>query len=164
METISTKGFEAVVRNNLTGGYIFMREVYNRSMAAHGGAIVNIIADIWNGWPEFGHSAAARGGMLDGDRRLRMGDGGRACQRGRARRHCVEWLRYLSTRRASQDPGVSAHGSAAALRYGIRDIRGHRLFAVSGCGLCHRRLFARWRSAQRAARMAAGDGSAQPRL
>ena len=64
METISTKGFEAVVRNNLTGGFIFMREVYNRWMAAHGGAIVNIIADIWNGWPEFGHSAAARGGML----------------------------------------------------------------------------------------------------
>ena len=63
METISTKGFEAVIRNNLTGGFIFMREVYNRWMAAHGGAIVNIIADIWNGWPEFAHSAAARGGM-----------------------------------------------------------------------------------------------------
>ena len=27
-------------------------------------AIVNIIADIWNGWPEFAHSGAARGGML----------------------------------------------------------------------------------------------------
>jgi citronellol/citronellal dehydrogenase len=64
METISTKGFEAVVRNNLTGGFIFMREAYNRWMAKHGGAIVNIIADIWNGWPDFAHSAAARGGML----------------------------------------------------------------------------------------------------
>jgi citronellol/citronellal dehydrogenase len=63
METISTKGFEAVVRNNLTGGFIFMREAYNRWMASNGGAIVNIIADIWNGWPEFAHSAAARGGM-----------------------------------------------------------------------------------------------------
>jgi len=63
MKTISTKGFEAVVRNNLTGGFIFMREVYNRWMEAHGGAIVNIIADIWNGWPDFAHSAAARGGM-----------------------------------------------------------------------------------------------------
>ncbi|MCB1391578.1 MAG: SDR family oxidoreductase, partial [Rhodobacteraceae bacterium] len=28
-----------------------------------GGAIVNIIADIWHGWPEFAHSGAARGGM-----------------------------------------------------------------------------------------------------
>src|SRR5260370_14899514 len=64
MKTISTKGFEAVVRSNLTGGFIFMREVYNRWLEANGGAIVNIIADIWHGWPEFSHSATARGGML----------------------------------------------------------------------------------------------------
>ncbi|MGO8962559.1 SDR family oxidoreductase [Mycobacterium sp.] len=64
MKTISTKGFEAVVRSNLTGGFIFMREVYNRWMIDHGGAIVNMIADIWHGWPHFSHSAAARGGML----------------------------------------------------------------------------------------------------
>ncbi|MDB5730595.1 MAG: 2,4-dienoyl-CoA reductase [Variovorax sp.] len=64
MKTISTKGFEAVVRNNLTGGFIFMREAYNRWMEHHGGAIVNIIADIWHGWPDFAHSGAARGGML----------------------------------------------------------------------------------------------------
>ena len=64
MKTISTKGFEAVVRNNLTGGFIFMREVYNRAMEKTGGAIVNIIADIWHGWPDFAHSGASRGGML----------------------------------------------------------------------------------------------------
>jgi citronellol/citronellal dehydrogenase len=64
MKTISTKGFEAVLRNNLTGGFIFMREAYNRWMEGHGGAIVNIIADIWHGWPDFAHSGAARGGML----------------------------------------------------------------------------------------------------
>src|SRR5271163_1335392 len=64
MKTISTKGFEAVVRNNLTGGFIFMREVYTGWMESHGGAIVNMIADIWNGWPDFAHSGAARGGML----------------------------------------------------------------------------------------------------
>jgi citronellol/citronellal dehydrogenase len=64
MRTITTKGFEAVVRNNLTGGFIFMREIYNRWMHAHGGSIVNIIADIWHGWPGFAHSGAARGGML----------------------------------------------------------------------------------------------------
>src|ERR1700694_3481185 len=64
LETISTKGFEAVVRNNLTGGFIFMREVYSKWMKEHGGAIVNMIADIWHGWPHFAHSAAARGGML----------------------------------------------------------------------------------------------------
>jgi citronellol/citronellal dehydrogenase len=64
LETISTKGFEAVVRTNLTGGFIFMREVYNRWMKENGGAIVNMIADIWNGWPNFSHSGASRGGML----------------------------------------------------------------------------------------------------
>ena len=64
MKTISTKGFEAVVRNNLTGGFIFMREAYNHWMEANGGAIVNIIADIWHGWPDYAHSGAARGGML----------------------------------------------------------------------------------------------------
>jgi len=64
LDTISTKGFEAVVRNNLTGGFIVMREVYTRWMREHGGAIVNMIADIWHGWPHFAHSAAARGGML----------------------------------------------------------------------------------------------------
>jgi citronellol/citronellal dehydrogenase len=61
---ISSKGFEAVVRLNLFGGFMMMREVYNRWMAEHGGAIVNIIADIWHGWPNFAHSGAARGGML----------------------------------------------------------------------------------------------------
>jgi citronellol/citronellal dehydrogenase len=64
MKTISTKGFEAVLRTNLTGGFIVMREVYNHWMEGHGGSIVNIIADIWHGWPDFAHSGAARGGML----------------------------------------------------------------------------------------------------
>lgn len=64
LKTITTKGFEAVVRTNLTGGFIVMREVYNRWMADNGGAIVNMIADIWHGWPHFSHSAASRGGML----------------------------------------------------------------------------------------------------
>lgn len=63
LKAISTKGFEAVVRNNLTGGFIFMREVYNRWMENNGGAIVNMIADIWHGWPNYAHSGAARGGM-----------------------------------------------------------------------------------------------------
>jgi citronellol/citronellal dehydrogenase len=63
LKTISTKGFEAVVKTNLTGGFIFMREVYTRWMEHNGGAIVNMIADISNGWPNFAHSGASRGGM-----------------------------------------------------------------------------------------------------
>jgi citronellol/citronellal dehydrogenase len=63
LQDISTKGFEAVVRNNLTGGFIFMREAYKCWMGEHGGSIVNIIADIWNGWPTYAHSGASRAGM-----------------------------------------------------------------------------------------------------
>jgi len=61
---ISLKGWEAVVRNNLTGGFLVSREVYTQWMEAHGGAIVNIIADMWMGMPSMAHSGAARAGML----------------------------------------------------------------------------------------------------
>ncbi|HEY8638588.1 MAG TPA: SDR family NAD(P)-dependent oxidoreductase, partial [Solirubrobacteraceae bacterium] len=62
---LSVKGWEAVIRNNLTGGFIVSREVYNQSMAEHRGSIVNIIADIWGGMPTMAHSGAARAGMLN---------------------------------------------------------------------------------------------------
>ena len=65
LEKISAKGWDAVVRNNLTGGFLMARESYNQWMAQHGGAIVNIIADIWMGMPSMGHSGAARAGMLN---------------------------------------------------------------------------------------------------
>jgi citronellol/citronellal dehydrogenase len=63
MAAISRRGFEAVVANNLTGGFLMMREVFNQSMAAHGGAIVNMTADFRNGMPGMAHSGAARAGM-----------------------------------------------------------------------------------------------------
>ena len=65
LSTISAKGWDAVVRNNLTGGFLMARECVTQWMAAHGGAIVNIIADIWGGMPGMGHSGAARAGMLN---------------------------------------------------------------------------------------------------
>jgi len=60
---ISKRGFEAVVANNLTGGFLMMREVFLQSMQQHGGAIVNMTADFRNGMPGMGHSGAARAGM-----------------------------------------------------------------------------------------------------
>ena len=39
---MSAKGFDVVVRNNLTGGFIVSREVFTQSMEKHGGAIVNM--------------------------------------------------------------------------------------------------------------------------
>lgn len=63
--SINKKGFEAVVATNLTGGFLMMREVFVQSMRAHGGAIVNMAADMWNGMPGMGHSGAARAGMVN---------------------------------------------------------------------------------------------------
>lgn len=62
---ISQKGFETVVRANLVGGFLMAREVYNQGMSKTGGAIVNILADMWGGMPGMGHSGAARAGMLN---------------------------------------------------------------------------------------------------
>lgn len=65
METISKKGFDAVVANNLTGGFLVMREVFVQSMQANGGAVVNMAADMWRGMPGMAHSGAARAGMVN---------------------------------------------------------------------------------------------------
>jgi citronellol/citronellal dehydrogenase len=66
LEKISAKGWETVVRTNLTGGFLVARECYTQCMKAAGaGAIVNMIADMWNGMPNMGHSGAARAGMLN---------------------------------------------------------------------------------------------------
>ena len=64
LESISAKGWEAVLNTNLTGGFLMARECYRQAMAAHGGAIVNIVADIWGSMPGMGHSGAARAGMV----------------------------------------------------------------------------------------------------
>ena len=72
LAAISAKGWDAVVRNNLTGGFLMARECVTQWMGEaksgsdiNGGAIVNIIADIWGGMPGMGHSGAARAGMLN---------------------------------------------------------------------------------------------------
>ena len=62
---ITQKGWETVVRTNLTGGFLMARECYTQWMRDHGGAIVNIVADMWQGMPTMGHSGAARAGMVN---------------------------------------------------------------------------------------------------
>lgn len=65
LETISAKGWDSVVRTNLHGGFLMAREAYVQWMKPHGGAIVNMVADMWGGMPQMGHSGAARAGMLN---------------------------------------------------------------------------------------------------
>ncbi len=60
----SAKGWQAVIDTNLTGGFLVARECYLQAMQQHGGAIVNIVADMWGSMPGMGHSGAARAGMV----------------------------------------------------------------------------------------------------
>src|SRR5690554_2722174 len=53
---INQKGWETVVRTNLTGGFLMAREAYTQALAKTGGSIVNIVADMWGGMPGMGHS------------------------------------------------------------------------------------------------------------
>lgn len=64
LEAISAKGWDAVVQTNLTGGFLMARECFLQTMSRRGGAIVNIVADMWGSMPGMGHSGAARAGMV----------------------------------------------------------------------------------------------------
>ncbi|RYF38611.1 MAG: SDR family oxidoreductase, partial [Comamonadaceae bacterium] len=64
LESIGAKGWDAVIATNLTGGFLMARECYLQSMQDSGGAIVNIVADMWGSMPNMGHSGAARAGMV----------------------------------------------------------------------------------------------------
>lgn len=60
---MATKGWNAVVETNLTGTYLMCREAYQQYMGEHGGVIVNIIADMFRGFPMMSHTGAARAGV-----------------------------------------------------------------------------------------------------
>lgn len=62
-EAISNKGWHAVIDTNLTGTFMMCREVYNRCFRGRGGSIVNIIAEMWRGFPGMAHTGAARAGV-----------------------------------------------------------------------------------------------------
>jgi citronellol/citronellal dehydrogenase len=64
LEKISAKGWDAVIATNLTGGFLVARECYLQHMQAQGGAVVNIVADMWGSMPGMAHSGAARAGMV----------------------------------------------------------------------------------------------------
>lgn len=63
-QNISANGFAAVVRNNLLGTFNMTREVANQAMIPQkGGRIVNVIANIYRGFPGMAHTGAARAGV-----------------------------------------------------------------------------------------------------
>ena len=61
---ISPNGFLAVVNNNLVGTFNMTREVANQSMIPHKhGRVINVIANIYRGFPGMAHTGAARAGV-----------------------------------------------------------------------------------------------------
>ncbi|XP_012938313.1 peroxisomal trans-2-enoyl-CoA reductase [Aplysia californica] len=97
---ISLKGWNAVVDTNLTGTFLMCREAYKQWMEANGGAIVNIIADMWKGFPMMSHSGAARSGVDNLTKSL-----------------ALEWV-HSGVRVNSVAPGSSIYSDTAAANYG----------------------------------------------
>jgi citronellol/citronellal dehydrogenase len=60
---MSPNGWRTVIDLNLNGTYLVSRAAYRAWMKDHGGAIVNMLADIWTGYPGMGHMSAARAGI-----------------------------------------------------------------------------------------------------
>ncbi len=63
-ESLSPKGWDAVIRNNLNGTFYMTREVATASMIPQRrGRIVNVIANVARGFPGMAHTGAARAGV-----------------------------------------------------------------------------------------------------
>ena len=62
-EAISQKGWNAVIETNLTGAFLMSKEVFKKCFRDNGGSIVNVLANMWNGFPMMSHTGAARAGV-----------------------------------------------------------------------------------------------------
>lgn len=61
---INRKGWDAVIETNLTGTFMMSQAMLTEVFADQGyGNIVNIIAQMWNGFPMMAHTGAARAGV-----------------------------------------------------------------------------------------------------
>ncbi|KAK7012930.1 hypothetical protein SK128_024377, partial [Halocaridina rubra] len=101
---MSLKGWNAVIETNLTGTFLMCREVYEQWMSEHGGVIVNIIADMFRGFPMMAHTGAARAAVDNLTKSL-----------------SVEWAEN-GVRVNAIAPGSSIYSPTAAKNYGDRNV------------------------------------------
>jgi NAD(P)-dependent dehydrogenase (short-subunit alcohol dehydrogenase family) len=66
-EQISPKGWRAVIDTNLTGTFLMCRQA---ALSGSTRAIVNIVAEMWRGFPGMAHTGAARAGVVNLTRTL----------------------------------------------------------------------------------------------
>ncbi|KAL8601352.1 hypothetical protein ACOMHN_054645 [Nucella lapillus] len=116
-QDITRKGWNAVIDTNLTGTFLCCREAYNHWMKDNGGSIVNIIADMYKGFPNLSHTGAARAGVDNLTKSL-----------------AIEWA-DTNTRINAVAPGSAIYSETAAANYGDVD-----LFSVLKRGLPTKRL------------------------
>lgn len=101
---IRLKGWNAVIETNLTGTFLCCREAYNQWMGDHGGVIINIIADMWKGFPSMSHTGAARAAVDNLTKSL-----------------SIEWA-DKGVRINAVAPGSSIYSETAAANYGSPDV------------------------------------------
>jgi peroxisomal trans-2-enoyl-CoA reductase len=106
---IAAKGWNAVIETNLTGTFYCCREVYNSWMVEHGGVIINIIADMWKGFPGMSHTGAARAGVDNLTKSL-----------------AIEWA-SSGVRVNAVAPGSSIYSKTASMNYGNIDVFQHQI-------------------------------------
>ncbi|MEO1234512.1 MAG: SDR family oxidoreductase [Myxococcota bacterium] len=100
---ISERGWRAVIETNLSGTFAMCKEAFTSSMAEHGGAIVNIVADMFRGMPMMAHSGAARAGVVNLTQTL-----------------ALEWAQ-TGTRINAVAPGVIASSGLSNYPDGVRE-------------------------------------------
>ena len=64
-ESITPKGWHAVIETNLTGAFLMSQAALRHGMGERGGAIVSIVAEMWRGFPGMAHTGAARAGVVN---------------------------------------------------------------------------------------------------
>jgi hypothetical protein len=140
------------------------REVFNQSMSKHGGAIVNMLADMWGGMPGMGHSGAARSGMDNFTKTccVRVGLRRGAGQRRGAGLDRVQRHGHLRRRVQGGDSDLARTCAAQTHRHRIGSQRGDCFPAQPGRSVHQRQHLAhRWRRQPRRTCVADSQGDEQ---
>lgn len=64
-ENMSANGWRSVIDLNLNGTFHITNAFFRRSFSEHGGAVVSITVNNWNGYPLMAHTGAARAGVVN---------------------------------------------------------------------------------------------------
>ncbi|MGB0646887.1 MAG: SDR family oxidoreductase [Bradymonadia bacterium] len=62
---IKPKGWRAVIDTNLNGTWLMTQAVAQSMFIKNGGKVINIVANMWRGFPGMAHTGAARAGVVN---------------------------------------------------------------------------------------------------